>query len=69
MAELNALDMVKLEAERITLKRIQEAEEQKKWQESTTGTITLDDEQPVEVAVEEEQPRVVKPKTVKGKKG
>lgn len=69
MAELNALEQVKLEAERITRKRIQEAEEQKKWQESTTGTITFDDEQPVEVAVEEVQPKVVKTKTVKEKKG
>ncbi len=60
MATLNALDQVRLDAQEITLKRIEEAKEQKKWQESVDGAITLEDERPEEVAVE---------KTVKEKKG
>lgn len=41
MAQLTQLDQVKLEAERITLKRIQEAKEQKAWQESKDGAVVL----------------------------
>jgi len=62
MAELSQLDQVRLDAQRITLKRMQEAEEQRKWQESKTDHISLGDE-PDEVAVE------AKPKTVKKTKG
>ena len=56
---LSQLEQVKLDAERITLKRIAEAKENKAWQESQDRTLTLDDK-PVE-AVE------VKAKTVKTK--
>lgn len=50
--KLTHLEQVKLDAERITRKRIREAQEEKAYQESQVET-TLTMDQPVEVAVEE----------------
>lgn len=61
MATLNSLEQVKLDAERLTLKRIQEQEESKAWQESQEGTVTLEDS-PEPVAVEAEAKTVTKKK-------
>lgn len=65
MAQLTQLEQVKLDAERITLKRIQEAKEQKEWQESKDGGVVLGE---AESAVEEAKTEV-EAKTVKTKKG
>jgi hypothetical protein len=61
MAQLTPLEQVQLDAQRITLKRIQEQKDSKAWQESKDGTVSLDDKP--ELAVE------AKVKTVKTKKG
>lgn len=59
--KLTHLEQVKRDAERITLRRIREAEEEKAYQESQVETtLTLDDSPVEEVAVK---------KTVKTKKG
>lgn len=59
--KLTHLEQVKRDAERITLRRIREAEEEKAYQESQVETtLTLDDSSVEEVAVK---------KTVKTKKG
>lgn len=59
--KLTHLEQVKKDAERITLRRIREAEEEKAYQESQVGTtLTMDDSPVEEVAVK---------KTVKTKKG
>lgn len=58
MAQLTPLEQVQLDAQRITLQRIQAEKESKAWQESKDGTVSLDDKP--EVAVE---------KTVTTKKG
>ncbi len=59
--KLTHLEQVKRDAERITLKRIREAQEEKAYQESQVETtLTMDDSPVEEVAVE---------KTVKAKKG
>ena len=63
MAQLTPLEQVQLDAQRITLKRIQEQKELKEWQESQDGTVSLDDKP--EVAVEVEEPKAVT--TKKGK--
>ena len=63
MAQLTPLEQVQLDAERITLKRIQEQKELKEWQESQDGTVSLEDKP--EVAVEVETETVT---TKKGKK-
>lgn len=73
MGNISPLEQVKLDAERITLKRIREQEEAKAWQESQDGHVALDDapEVPEEVAVEpevvEEQPKAKAVTTKKGK--
>lgn len=41
MKEISQLEQVKLDAERLTLKRIQDAKEQKEWQESQEGGVVL----------------------------
>lgn len=61
---LSQLEQVKLDAERITLKRIQEAKENKAWQESQDRTLTLDDKPEVE-AVKEVKAKTVKTKETK----
>ena len=59
--KLTHLEQVKRDAERITLRRIREAEEEKAYQESQVETtLTMDDSPIEEVAVK---------KTVKTKKG
>jgi len=59
--KLTHLEQVKRDAERITLRRIREAEEEKAYQESQVETtLTMDDSPVEEVAVK---------KTVKTKKG
>jgi len=59
--KLTHLEQVKKDAERITLRRIREAEEEKAYQESQVETtLTMDDSPVEEVAVK---------KTVKTKKG
>ena len=64
--QTNHLEQVKLDAERITRKRIKDAEEEKAFQESQVGEhLTLDDERPVFVAADEP----VKAKAVKTTKG
>lgn len=60
---LSQLEQVKLDAERITLKRIQDAKEEKAWQESQDRTLTLEDK-PVE-AVKEVKAKTVKTKETK----
>lgn len=70
MTQLTPLEQVQADAQRLTLKRIQEQEESKAWQESQEGHVTLEDS-PEPVAVDE--PKVVeeqpKAKTVINKKG
>lgn len=61
---LSQLEQVKLDAERITLKRIQDAKENKAWQESQDRTLTLDDKPEVE-AVKEVKAKTVKTKETK----
>lgn len=52
--KLTHLEQVKLDAERITRKRIREAQEEKAYQESQVETtLTMDDSPVEEVAVEE----------------
>lgn len=59
--KLTHLEQVKRDAERITLRRIREAQEEKAYQESQVETtLTMDDSSVEEVAVK---------KTVKTKKG
>ena len=59
--KLTHLEQVKRDAERITLRRIREAEEEKAYQESQVETtLTMDDSPVEEVAVK---------KTVETKKG
>ena len=58
MAQLTPLEQVQLDAQRITLKRIQDEKDSKAWQESQDRTVTLD-----------EQPEVAVEKTVTTKKG
>jgi len=69
MAEISQLDQVRLDAQRITLKRIQEAEEQKAWQESQDGGVALGEAEEAVKAVEVEVPTAPEVKTVKAKKG
>jgi len=58
MAKLTPLEQVQLDAQRITLKRIQDEKDSKAWQESQDRTVSLD-----------EQPEVAVEKTVTTKKG
>lgn len=73
MGQLSHLEQVKLDAERITRKRIREAAEEKAWQESKEGGVALGEaeEAIAEVKLEEEAKAETKAKkaTVKTKKG
>lgn len=71
MAQLTPLEQVQLDAKRIYLQRYRDEVERKAWQESTNGTITLEDSpEPVAVEVEvKKEESKPKTKTVTKKKG
>lgn len=65
---LNPLDQVKLDAERITRKRMQELEESIAWQESQDRPVSHDEVPEVGVEVKEEAVKPT-PKAKAEKKG